>query len=106
MEGIVKWFNTRKGYGFIKGDDDQEYFVHHSALGQGVFLRDNDKVSFDGVDGEKGKQAQNVKLLQKASEMGGQEAPAEAPQGEEAPAGENEAPATEEAPQEENKEEF
>ena len=90
MEGIVKWFNTRKGYGFIKGDDDQEYFVHHSALGQGVFLRDNDKVSFDPADGEKGKQAQNVQLLQKASEMGNQEAPAEEPAQEaEAPAEED-----------------
>ena len=69
MEGTVKWFNTRKGYGFIKGEDDQEYFVHHSALAQGTFIRDNDKVSFDPADGEKGKQAQNVKLLQKGSEM-------------------------------------
>jgi cold shock protein len=77
MEGTVKWFNTRKGYGFIKGEDDNEYFVHHSALGQGVFLRDNDKVSFDPADGEKGKQAQNVKLLQKASEMGKQETSAQ-----------------------------
>ena len=100
MEGIVKWFNTRKGYGFIKGDDDNEYFVHHSALGQGVFLRDNDKVSFDPAEGEKGKQAQNVQLLQKASEMGAQEAP----QAEEAPA---EEPAQEaEAPAEEGKEDF
>ena len=83
MEGIVKWFNTRKGYGFIKGEDDQEYFVHHSALAQGTFIRDNDKVSFDPADGEKGKQAQNVKLLQKASEMSkdnsSEEAPADAP---------------------------
>jgi CspA family cold shock protein len=95
MEGIVKWFNTRKGYGFIKGDDDQEYFVHHSALGQGVFLRDNDKVSFDPAEGEKGKQAQNVQLLQKASEMGAQEAPAE--EQAEAPVEEAEAPAEEQA---------
>ena len=80
MEGTVKWFNTRKGYGFIKGDDDVEYFVHHSALEQGTFLRDNDRVSFEPADTEKGKQAQKVVLLQKGSEIeGGEEAPKEAP---------------------------
>lgn len=69
MEGIVKWFNMKKGFGFISGDDEQEYFVHYTSLPKGVFLRDNDKVSFDPAETDKGKQAQNVKLLQKASEM-------------------------------------
>jgi len=68
MEGIVKWFNTRKGYGFIKGEDDVEYFVHYSALPQGVFLRENDKISFEPAETEKGKQAKNIQLLQKGSE--------------------------------------
>ena len=89
MEGTVKWFNTKKGYGFVKGEDDQEYFVHHSALGQGVFLRDNDRVSFDPAEGEKGKQAQNVQLLQKGSEVsqegGAPEESKETPQPEEKP---------------------
>ncbi len=91
MEGTVKWFNRTKSYGFIQGDDEQEYFVHRSALTEGTFLRENDKVSFDPAEGEKGKQAQNVTLLQKGSEREG-EAPAE------------EAP-EEEAPEEEKKEE-
>ena len=69
MEGIVKWFNRQKGYGFITGDDDEEYFVHHSALAEGTFIRDNDRVSFEPADSEKGKQAQNVTLLQKGSEI-------------------------------------
>ena len=69
MEGIVKWFNRQKGYGFITGDDEQEYFVHHSALAEGTFIRDNDRVSFEPADSEKGKQAQNVTLLQKGSEI-------------------------------------
>ena len=69
MEGEVKWFNTRKGFGFIKGDDGEDYFVHHSALGQGVFLRENDRVSFETVQTDKGKQAKDVKLLQKGSEI-------------------------------------
>lgn len=93
MEGTVKWFNRKKGFGFIQGEDGQDYFCHHSAVAQGTFLRDNDKVSFDPVETDKGKQAQNVKLLQKASEMAGAE---EAP--EEMPAEEAEAP--EEEPEE------
>lgn len=93
MEGSVKWFNTRKGYGFIKGDDGEEYFVHHSALPQGVFLRDNDRVSFEPADTEKGKQAQNVQLLQKGSELAAEEAPEEGKKGKKAK--EEEAPVEE-----------
>lgn len=72
MEGIVKFFNRKKGFGFISGDDGKDYFVHFTALPKGVFLRDNDKVSFDGVEGDRGLKAENVQLLQKGSErMGG-----------------------------------
>jgi len=68
MEGTIKWYNVRKGYGFVKGEDGEDYFVHHTALGSGVFLRENDLVSFEPAETEKGKQAQNVKLLKKGSE--------------------------------------
>jgi CspA family cold shock protein len=71
MEGKVKWFNARKGYGFITGDDGTEYFVHYSGLDGGKFVRENDRVSFEPADTEKGKQAQKVKLLQKGSEISG-----------------------------------
>jgi cold shock protein len=101
MEGTVKWYNFKKGYGFVTGDDEQEYFVHYTALPKGTFLKDNDKVSFEAAETDKGKQAQNVQLVQKASDRDdlppeeGQEAQpeAEAPQEEAQP----EAPA-EEAP--------
>ena len=88
MEGKVKWFNSRKGYGFIQGDDGEEYFVHSSALKETRFLRENDRVSFESAESDKGKQAQNVQLLQKGSESGeeaGEEAPAEEPAEEAAP---------------------
>ena len=75
MEGTVKFFNRKKGFGFISGDDGKDYFVHFSALPQGVFLRDNDKVSFNGVEGDRGLKAENVQLLQKGSEREGSSSP-------------------------------
>jgi len=69
MEGKVKWFNRMKGYGFIEGDDGNEYFVHSSQLAEGTFIRDDDRVSFEPAESEKGKQAQNVTLLKKGSEI-------------------------------------
>ena len=108
MEGTVKFFNKKKGFGFVSGDDGKDYFVHISALPGGVFLRDNDRVSFDGSEGDRGAKAENVQLLQKASERDdlpqeGEEEPAK----EEAPAEEEQAeePAEEEASEEEAPEE-
>jgi len=63
MEGNIKWFNTKKGFGFIQGDDEVDYFVHHTAVVGRKYLNDNDRVSFDVVNTERGKQAQNVNLI-------------------------------------------
>ena len=63
MEGTVKWFNSRKGFGFIQGEDGQDYFVHLSSLSKGTYVRDNDRVSFESVETERGKQAKNVTKL-------------------------------------------
>ncbi|MEA3430912.1 MAG: cold shock domain-containing protein [Nanoarchaeota archaeon] len=98
MEGKVKWYNRNKGYGFIEGDDGEEYFVHYTALKETGFIRENDRVAFEAAEGEKGKQAQNVTLLQKGSEIAAGEAPAEEAAPEEVTA---EEPAQEEAPAEE-----
>jgi len=64
--GRVKWFDDRKGYGFIEQEDGgQDVFVHFSALeGEGYkTLEEGQSVQFDIVQGEKGPQAANVKKL-------------------------------------------
>lgn len=60
MNGKVKFFNEAKGFGFIAGEDSKEYFVHKSGLGAGVLLRENDTVTFDVEEGDRGPKAINV----------------------------------------------
>jgi CspA family cold shock protein len=61
-QGAVKWFNEAKGFGFIQCDDGDEVFVHFSAIAGSGFkvLTEGDRVEFDVVEGDKGKQAANV----------------------------------------------
>ncbi len=61
MKGTVKFFNEMKGFGFIATEDGKEVFVHQSALDQGVTLRENDSVTFDVEEGDRGPKAVNVK---------------------------------------------
>src|SRR3989338_6066827 len=82
MEGTVKFFNRRKGFGFIHGDDGKDYFVHFTALPQGVFLRENDRVAFEGATGDRGLKAEHVRLLEKGSERGSAEPGASSESGE------------------------
>jgi CspA family cold shock protein len=67
-EGKVKWFNPKKGYGFIATDDGQDIFVHYANIASEGFktLKEGDTVSFDIVKGEKGLRAENV--IQKTSQ--------------------------------------
>lgn len=60
--GTVKWFNDRKGFGFIKLEDGNDIFVHFSAVqGEGFrTLKEGEKVEFDIISGAKGPQAINV----------------------------------------------
>lgn len=61
MNGNVKFFNNTKGFGFIAGEDGKEYFVHITGLAAGVSVRDNDAVTFEVEEGDRGPKAVNVK---------------------------------------------
>lgn len=60
--GIVKWFDGKKGYGFIQKDEGGDVFVHHSAIRMPGFkiLAEGDRVTFDIEQGLKGPAAANV----------------------------------------------
>ena len=62
MKGTVKWFNAKKGFGFISDEYGNDVFVHFSALQMDGFkvLDEGEEVEFDVVNGEKGPQASNV----------------------------------------------
>ena len=65
MKGTVKWFNAKKGFGFISDEEGNDVFVHFSALQMDGFkvLYEGDEVEFEVIDGEKGPQASNVTKL-------------------------------------------
>ncbi|MDD3175462.1 MAG: cold shock domain-containing protein [Candidatus Nanoarchaeia archaeon] len=63
MNGTVKFFNESKGFGFVTADDGKEYFVHISGLASSdLRLKENDPVTFDVEEGERGPKAVNVSL--------------------------------------------
>jgi len=62
MKGKVKFFNEEKGYGFILGDDDKEYFVHRSGVQEGVELNNDDPVEFELKETDRGMNAVEVRL--------------------------------------------
>ncbi|MGD8959739.1 MAG: cold-shock protein [Desulfobacteraceae bacterium] len=64
-EGVVKWFNDSKGFGFIEQENGPDVFVHHSAINASGFrsLNEGDRVTFEIEQGQKGPAAVNVTVI-------------------------------------------
>lgn len=67
MKGTVKWFDSKKGYGFITAEDGKEIFVHFSGIVKEGFksLNEGQAVEFEIGEGSKGEQAVNVTVAEK-----------------------------------------
>jgi len=65
LKGTVKWFNDKKGYGFIENEDGSDVFVHFSAVQSAGYksLNEGQRVEYDVVDGPRGQQASNVQMI-------------------------------------------
>ncbi|NIQ37654.1 MAG: cold shock domain-containing protein [Proteobacteria bacterium] len=65
VEGTVKWFNDKKGFGFITLEDGQDLFVHYTSIEETGFrtLTEGEKVSCEIEETDRGPQARNVKRL-------------------------------------------
>ena len=64
MKGKIKWYNARKGYGFILGEDDKEIFVHRSSIPTGTYLKEDDPVEYEIEESDRGPKAVNIKKIE------------------------------------------
>ncbi len=63
MKGTVKWFNDRKGFGFIEGENEKDIFVHRNSLTEGTVIDEGDNVEYEIETSDKGPNAINVKKI-------------------------------------------
>jgi CspA family cold shock protein len=63
MKGTIKWYNARKGFGFIEVEDGKDVFVHKTSIPDGTYLNDGDNVEFEIEDSERGPTAIKIKKL-------------------------------------------
>ena len=63
MKGTVKWFNDRKGYGFIEGEDEKDIFVHRNSIPEGTYIDEGDQVEYEVESSDKGPNAINIKKI-------------------------------------------
>ena len=64
-QGVVKWFNDTKGFGFIRDEEGKDIFVHHSEIKADGFrsLKEGERVEFELNQGPKGPKATNVRIV-------------------------------------------
>lgn len=63
-KGTVKFFNTMKNFGFITGEDGEDYFVHVTGLKEGTTISEGDRVEFEVVEGDRGPKAEEVEKIE------------------------------------------
>ena len=63
MKGKIKWYNSRKGYGFISGEDDKDVFVHNTDVPEDTVLNEEDEVEYEVEKTDKGLKAVNIEKL-------------------------------------------
>ncbi len=64
MNGKIKWYNPRKGFGFIETDEGKDIFVHRTAIPFGTQLQEGDEVEFETEESDKGPKAINIKKVE------------------------------------------